>query len=59
MEKVREKHRRWMLGVYIKTPGYIVKKEMKRKERFMANVERAMSWEDRMRKGEREKKIVY
>ena len=40
MEKVKEKYLRWILGVDSKTPGYIVKEEMKRRERFSANVER-------------------
>ena len=42
MEKVEEKYLRWILGVDRKTPGYIVQEEMKRRERFSANVERAM-----------------
>ena len=51
MEKVGQKYITQILGVNNKTPGYIGKEDMKRKKRYSANVEKAMGWEDRMRKG--------
>jgi hypothetical protein len=52
VERLHEKYLRWVLGVDIETPGYIVREECKRSKLKLKAGKRAAKCEDRM--GERE-----